>query len=247
MRRSLLAAAAAVALAMGTAGAASAATQIYDLSYYANTSGFSGASLGTITVTDFNTHVLQFDVLLNSNVWYQMGGNGHSDDVLSYDISGNPSVAYSFLTPSGGNFASPSNGGVFTGVNFTSNGMGGQGFLPDMDYGVRTSDSVGVTNYYGNGSHLIFTVTGPNNLSIANLVSETGTASGHTTANIFFGADLRQCLGGDPNGSCNTGPVGAIMAASAVPEPVTWAMMVLGMGGLGVTLRGLRKTALASA
>ena len=238
MRRSLLAAAAAISLAMGTAGAASAATQIYDLSYYANTSGFTGGSLGTITVTDSNTHVLQFDVLLNSNVWYQMGGNGHSDDVLSYNLSGDPSVTYSFLTPSGGNFASPSNGGVFTGVNATVNGVGGQGFLPDFDYGVRTSDSVGVTNYYGNGSHLIFTVTGPSNLSIANLVSETGTASGHPLANIFFGADLRQCLGGDPTGTCSTGPVGAVL--TAVPEPATWALMILGVTGLGATLRKRR-------
>ena len=43
-----------------------------------------------------------------------------------------------------------------------------------------------------------------------------------------------------------TGNVGATLTGGGVPEPATWAMMILGMGGIGVTLRR-RRSALALA
>jgi len=69
-----IAASAAMAAAMMGAGAASAAT-IYDLNTYASTSGITGSSLGTVTVGGQGTNVLSFDVLLNSNVFFQMTGS----------------------------------------------------------------------------------------------------------------------------------------------------------------------------
>ena len=41
----------------------------------------------------------------------------------------------------------------------------------------------------------------------------------------FFAADI--------TGSGNTGPVGALTLTTAVPEPSTWAMMILGFVGVG--------------
>jgi hypothetical protein len=49
------------------------------------------------------------------------------------------------------------------------------------------------------------------------------TGSGGTKA--FFAADI--------TGNGNTGPVGALTLTTAVPEPSTWAMMILGFCGLG--------------
>jgi hypothetical protein len=59
---------------------------------------------------------------------------------------------------------------------------------------------------------------------------------------IFFGSDISR------NG--NTGNVGATLTPSVkggVPEPATWAMMMIGFGGMGALLRRRRSQALALA
>jgi hypothetical protein len=42
-------------------------------------------------------------------------------------------------------------------------------------------------------------------------------------------------------------PYGAVVASVAVPEPATWAMMLIGFGGLGAALRMNRRRAFAAA
>ncbi len=64
---------------------------------------------------------------------------------------------------------------------------------------------------------LEFTFTDTGLLSASNFALSTG-----GTQNAFFAADV--------TGNNTTGPVGAI---SAVPEPSTWAMMILGFMGVG--------------
>jgi hypothetical protein len=76
---------------------------------------------------------------------------------------------------------------------------------------------------------LSFTVTANSGtLSLASL---------GTTGGVYFSSDIV-----DPNGK--TGNVGAI---PGVPEPATWAMMLLGMGGLGAALRQRRRPQMALA
>jgi hypothetical protein len=63
------------------------------------------------------------------------------------------------------------------------------------------------------------------------------TGNGGTKA--FFAADI--------TGNGNTGPVGALTLTTAVPEPSTWAMMILGFAGIGAMTYRRRKSAMLAA
>ena len=41
--------------------------------------------------------------------------------------------------------------------------------------------------------------------------------------------------------STSTGTFGGVVTAAPVPEPATWAMMLVGFGGLGVAMRSRRR------
>ena len=234
MNRNFLAAVAAGALLVGATGA-NAAVQVFDFSVY--NSAFVG-NLGSVTVTDHGTNTLDFDVVLASNVYFQLT-NGSLHDALWFDLpglAGNTSVTYNITSPDGPNAgADYPTGGLFTGANYSNNAYG-QGNVSGYDYAIQVQDSQNPNQYFGNGSHLTFSVTGNAPLSIASLgtgQSETFTSG---TYNVVMGADLRQCL----TQTCVTGPVGAIIQSGAVPEPATWAMMLVGFGGIGALLRRRR-------
>lgn len=80
---------------------------------------------------------------------------------------------------------------------------------------------------------LAFTVSGPSNLSIANI----GTTA-YGTKQLAFAADVFS------NG--NTGNVAALAAhiTQGVPEPASWALMIIGFGGVGAALRHRRRHAI---
>ena len=235
MNRNFLAAVAAGALLVG-ATAANATTQVFDFSVY--NPAFVG-NLGSVSVTDHGTNTLDFDVVLASNVFFQLT-NGALHDALWFDLpglAGNTSVTYNITSPDGaaaGTGDYPT-GGLFTGANYSNNAYG-MGNVSGYDYAIQVQDSVNPNQYFGNGAHLTFSVTGNAPLSIASLgtgQSETFTSG---TYNVVMGADLRQCL----TATCVTGPVGAIIQGGAVPEPATWAMLIFGFGGVGATLRRRR-------
>lgn len=233
------------AAALVSAGAASAAT-VYNLDTYATDSGYTG-SLGTVTVSGQGTNVLTFDVALKSNVFFQMQGNANYKDAFWFDLLNSGSsytggATFNVTTPNGpasgtGDFGT---GGKFQGVRDLDDV--GQGWSSNYDYGVQVRDNSGSTDYYT--GDLIFTVTGDagTHLDLASRTYNTPTVKG----TVFGGADLRQCPGTDPTpsrGSCTTGPVGFSLAqqTSAVPEPATWAIMLMGFGGLGAMLRQRRQ------
>jgi hypothetical protein len=71
---------------------------------------------------------------------------------------------------------------------------------------------------------LTFSVADPGLLSASTFAS----SDGGTAA--FFAADITSQI---PSGAVNTGPVGGLTISTAVPEPSTWAMLILGFAGIG--------------
>ena len=246
MRSKVLVAALAGALSLGMAGAASAATAVYDFTVY-NT-GFTG-NLGTVTVTDNGTNTLNIDVLLAANTFFQLQGNGNLKDAFWFDLpglAGNTSVSYDITAPNanpappGGDYPTD---GLFTGANYVNN-FYGQGWATGYDYAIRVQDGSagGNTDYYT--GHLTFNVTGNAPLSIASLGTGQPETLGGQSYNVVFGADLRQCT----TQGCTTGPAGAILRElppGGVPEPATWLMMIMGFGGIGAMIRRRRGLAFA--
>lgn len=246
------------AAALLCASAASAAT-VYNLDTYAKDSGFKG-SLGTVTVGGEGTSTLSFTVSLNPNVFYQITGASSPlkpHDSFWFDLDKvvggaahdfNGKVTWSISAPNGpasgtGDYG---NSGKFTGAN----GDIGQGWSSG-DYGLQVSDSSrnhGDLDYYS--GDLIFTVHANDGSALT--LDPTTFNNSSVKGTVFGGADLRQCPGADPtpsHGSCTTGPVGFSLAkqTSAVPEPATWAIMLMGFGGLGAMLRQRRGMALVRA
>jgi hypothetical protein len=228
-----------------SAGAAGAAT-VYDLNVYDSSAGFTG-SLGTVTVSGQGTSTLSFDVSLNSNVFFQMTGNGSANDAFWFDLQ-NANNGHAVYEPIGISISSPNGsasgtGDYPTGGRFAASYDLGHGWSSG-DYGLTVSDSSAGSNLNYYSGHLVFTAG-----------SYFGTpleldSSMHNGATVFGGADLRQCPGTNPkSGSCVTGPVGfsLVQQAAAVPEPSTWAIMLMGFGGLGAMLRQRRQVALVRA
>ena len=226
------------ALVLSWAGPANAATTIYNLNVY--DAAFKG-SLGTVTITGQGTSTLAFDVSLNSNVFFQMTGNGKPYDVFWFNLTSfTGAITTSIPTPNapggapGGDYPT---GGQFT-VLRNLKGFG-QGFIKGYDYGVTVSDSSAGDNlnYYTGHLNFLLTSIDGTKLNVANAI--------YNRQAIFGGADLRQCPTTNPkSGTCTTGPVAFTLQQTtpAVPEPATWAMMLIGFGMVGTDLRRRRQT-----
>lgn len=215
------------------AGSASAAAVVYDLNVY--DAAFTG-SLGTVTVNGQGTSTLAFDVSLNSNVFFQLTGNGNTRDAFWFDLTPFTGAITSSITtpnaPGGPNGGDYPTGGQFAVVRDLNNF--GQGWASGYDYGATVSDSSagGDLDYYS--GHLTFTMTA-NDGSLLNLAGST-----HNGSTVYGAADLRQC---STPGNCTTGPVGfSLQRTPAVPEPSTWAMMLIGFGAVGGAMRRKRSS-----
>jgi len=225
MRRFLLAAAAAVSLGV-VASQAQAATVIYNLTddHCTGTCG-NVASFGTLSVTGSgDSTTLNFAVDLADNVFFNPNGAGL--DTFSWDLLNNPLIAISGLT-SGFTVTTPQSAG--TGNANHEDGFG------NFDYvlNVGTSSTL---------QHLAFNVTGSGANAGQILTIDHNTADNQS---IFGSVDIIGTNG-------NTGVVGATLSTvttitGGVPEPATWALMIVGFGGVGASLRARRRTVAATA
>ena len=159
-------------------------------------------------------------VLLVFSLFFHDGGNHTS---FAFDLVGAPAVNFSAITGFGS--------------GFTSGGPSSFGDSPfgNFEYGLSCNCDQG--NDADVPGPLHFTIKPTNNTTVLAL-------DGHTTAGypqIFAAADLRNT---NPGGS--TGAIGAVLVAApevqnGVPEPGTWAMLILGMGMVGGALRMRRR------
>ncbi|MGZ3402433.1 MAG: PEPxxWA-CTERM sorting domain-containing protein [Phenylobacterium sp.] len=126
--------------------------------------------------------------------------------------------------------ATPSGGTEPAGLNFPS--LSFASLAPGLDQIFWIGDGQTGT---GAGAFQVFTApTGATRLYL-------GTVDGFQWNNNTGGYDVRiaSSCGGDLDvGRCGVGP--------GVPEPASWALMILGFGGIGAVLRSRRNLALAS-
>ncbi len=156
-----------------------------------------------------------------------------SAEVYNFNFSGTglffgePLVGSGTLTTNGMSQVSSLNGHTYqsiTGITGTFNG----------------SQITGLANV--SGSNNLFYLTGPFFVDGNGLGFSTATGS---AVNLFVTTDTRYRLNA---GGLSTGFVTAsASAATAVPEPAAWAMMIGGFGAIGVAARRRRRTTVAFA
>lgn len=210
----------AAAAAFAGAGAAAQAATVYNLDQPQCGSnncgaGGTGTSYGTVTVTDVSSTDLHVVVQLATNVYFNYAGGSFKS--VAFDLSGNPTVSFSGL---GSNTGSWTGGGP---GSYKEDGLGTFTYYADL----AQSNNGGLP---GNGIQtLTFDVTSSSPLTlVANPLS------------YFFGVDVATY---DPETKtvAATGMVGALEGSTpGVPEPATWALMLIGVGGMGAILRRRR-------
>ena len=146
--------------------------------------------------------------------------------VALYDISGG---TFSDGTTFDGNFEFDSGTLQFGDYSVTTN----SGALPAFNYTNANSGA-----YYGGGA-------GPNNFIFFldngsryfNFSFLTPLSPGTQTLNLASSYECSNC------GTFRLVTAGTVSTVAAVPEPGTWAMMLIGFGGMGVALRRRRDVA----
>jgi len=178
---------------------------VYTLSVADPGAGLGSGPFGTISVTqDVNGTSLDISETLNSGFEFHAGNANHP--ALAFSISGNPTISVS---------------GVTSGFTLTSTSAGSISAPPFGSFGYAFTCS-GCGPGFGGG------LTGPLSFVLSDAGTLTPASLGFNSydgSNIFFTTDLVIANG-------NTGNVGATLTP-AVPEPSTWAMMILGFVGLG--------------
>jgi hypothetical protein len=205
-----------LAAGLFAAGAASSPAHavIYDLNLACIGCGTSSPNFGTVEATNDGSN-LKIDVELAPNVTFNPNGNSqHNALVFNLDVA-----SITLVNPLTGGFSLIStNGGTISQPPFTPGQTG-------FDYGISYNPSGAPV------SSLVFEIAG---LSVADLQAQVFNCTapdGCTTSgtyNVFFSADVANT---QPGTSTLTGNVGA--QVSAVPEPSTWAMMIIGFFGVG--------------
>jgi hypothetical protein len=173
------------------------------------------ADFGTVKISQASAGAdVIFDVTLKGGYYFQGTGAGHNGFTF------NPDFAFSYVTPLQSGFSSLASPPSITNAPFGT-------FTQGLDYS-GSSSTVQTLDFHLDVADS-FDLSA---LGIANFLLST-LPPGNTQA--YFAADISTTL---PTGRVTTGAVGAIHLSSGnfttdVPEPSTWAMMILGFFGVG--------------
>jgi hypothetical protein len=177
---------------------------------------------GTVDVTQVGSN-LDFTVTLDPNfVIHETTSSQH--DALYFDLAsgGSPLLG---KTVSG----LPSGVAQLSGGGFTAAGLGA------YDYALSCGSPACGSGYSGGDA-------GPISFTIANASLSELTPISADGKQLYFVADLAYRPTGGNDNSVITGNWGAT-AGTAVPEPATWAVMMIGFGAIGAMMRRSRRRA----
>jgi hypothetical protein len=226
MLKTLLAGAA-VAATLAFAGQASALTYTTQIEH-ANTDGVVDGSFGQVTIDELDANTLQLTVELFAPL-IKIVDTGNAHVAFAFNMSDTPNSTVQIVTPVGGGSYSYLGEGSFKQAPFgnfknafaccgqgSSNGQPAPFVFKVTNTGGLTFAGVGAT--YGVDGRLLTTGTGNR------LASNAG--------GWWFGVDTSD--------GTNTGAKAArdaFLSTMAVPEPTSWALMILGFGATGAMLR----------
>ena len=204
---------------------AQAAVQTYNINVACPGCG-PGPSFGTVTVTEIAGNDLSVLVQLASGITFHRNQNANHH-ALAFGLVGNPTVTISGLSDA--RFSASGSQGAHA-VEAPPFSPGAANFEYEINYeaGVNRSPSSPL-------STLSFQIGGATPLSIASLESHAVTCGKCVPIGlqqIYFAIDISNARGL----SVLTGNVGATIS-SGVPEPSTWAMMLIGFAGLALASR----------
>jgi hypothetical protein len=228
---------------IGSLGSASASTVLYTFTGTVTSGSDNLGLLGTAGANYINdqfTAVFTYDtsqgtIYSNPGSVVQVAG-GTGDDASV----GTPAVTATI------EIGGVTLGSIFTSFPTTAGDIGIETSLPDVFADVGTDYVIpGCTNNCGYGG---FDMTMANNSSVPIPLSLTMPG---TYALSGYADDFLQ----EYNYDCSPGPscvpttseeltfnaTSLVISVAAVPEPATWAMMLLGFGGIGGMLRGARR------
>jgi hypothetical protein len=219
MTKSLKSVAAAIGL-FAFADSADAAVVTYHLTV---SEAFPAGDYGTIQITENANGTLSILETLTGGATFNTSGNGNNHRSLTFNLAGAPDIIITGLSKGFGVL-----GGTYDSGKETWTVVDGS--IKEAPFGnyLYAVDDNNTVN--GPFTTLSFNLTD----KLHDLTLESFLSTHYNTGNVdvFFGTDIKLKLA---NGSTITGNVGALAAdpVTAVPEPGTWAMMILGFAGVG--------------
>ena len=197
-----------------SAPSAEASVITSNFTYADSGAGLGAGPYGTVTVTDFaGGGGVTIDVTLPTSSWLFVNtGNGTNHEAFAFNVNSAINPALLTLTgPTSGEFTID-----MTVPAYETAGIG------QFTNGIIVNGGNGASNGEPGPIHLSIALAG---LDTSDFVKN--------AAGYYFGADVANPAG-------HTGPVGAntilltdTQVTAGVPEPSTWAMMVLGFAGVG--------------
>jgi len=201
---------AAAAMLIGVATSASASVITYSLTSDFCTGTCGTAPFGTVTVSSVSSTEVSVDLTLAANEVFAKTGAGAA---LLFDLTGNPSITVSNLTP------------MFTATQTASGGNIHADGTGHWQYSIDCTGCGNGTSPPNSSGPLDFDITVASGITPSSFIKNDG--------RLFFATDIRGANG-------NTGDVGAptgVTPPPAVPEPATLMILGAGLVALGLARR----------